>query len=64
MLSDATALLMRLEMECSSQPRGIDLKDRWREVANMYAGIIDNTATMHLFYDVHALLGCLYGNDK
>ena len=51
-------------MECSSQPQGIDLKDRWREVANMYAGIIDNTATMHLFYDVHALLGCLFGNDK
>ena len=61
-LSDCTALLMRLEMEC--QPQGVDLKDRWREVANMYSNIIEATATRHLFYDFHALLGCLYGDDK
>lgn len=42
---------------------GIDFKDRWREVASLYQSIIDDSATMHLFYDFHALLGCLYGND-
>lgn len=60
-LSDATSLLLRLQME--PVVTGIDFKDRWREVANLYQSIIDDTATMHLFYDFHALLGCLYGND-
>ena len=53
---------MRLQLE--SNPIGIDLKDRWREVASMYEAIVDDTATMYIFYDFHALLGCMYGNDK
>lgn len=56
-LSDATALLLRLEMENC----GLDLKNRWREVANLYENIVDDTATVNLFYDYHALIGLLYG---
>ena len=51
-------------MEVGGQPQGVDLTDRWREVANMYSGIIEATASRHLFYDFHALLGCLYGEDQ
>ena len=58
-LSDATSLLMRLQLE--DAPKGLDLKDRWREIAILYDGILDDTMTQHLFYDLHALLGCLYG---
>ena len=50
---------MRLQLE--DAPKGLDLKDRWREIAILYDGILDDTMTQHLFYDLHALLGCLYG---
>lgn len=58
--ADATALLLRLEMEDIA----LDLQDYWREVANMYAETIEDTATFRLFFDFHALLGCLFGQDK
>lgn len=61
-LSDATALMMRLQLE--NQPQGLELKDRWRELANIYSDIVDDTVTDFLFYDFHALLACLYGQDK
>ena len=61
-LSDATSLLMRLQ--CEPKPIGIDLKDRWREVGKMYQNIVEDTATMYIFYDFHALLGCLYGDER
>ena len=38
-LTDATSLLMRLQMEPESI--GIDLKDRWREVGKMYQNIVE-----------------------
>ena len=62
-LSDATSLLMRLQMEL--EPFGIDLKDRWREVGNMYHDIMeDNPPTKLMFDDIHTLIGCLYGNQR
>lgn len=59
--ADATALLLRLEME---DVQGLDLQDHWREVGNMYSEIIDDTSTFRLFFDFHALLGCLFGDQK
>ena len=59
--ADATALLLRLEME---DVQGLDLQDHWREVGNMYSEIIDETSTFRLFFDFHALLGCLFGDQK
>ena len=62
-LSDATSLLMRLQMEL--EPFGTDLKDRWREVGNMYHNIMeDNPPTKLMFDDIHTLIGCLYGNQR
>ena len=43
---------------------GIDLKDRWREVGNMYQNIVETDSTMFIFDDFHALLGCLFGNER
>ena len=57
-LSDATALLMRLQMEPT--PIGIDFKDRWRELGIMYQNLLETMPpSMYIFYDFHALLGCL-----
>ena len=62
-LSDATALLMRLQMEPT--PIGIDFKDRWRELGIMYQNLLETMPpSMYIFYDFHALLGCLYGNER
>ena len=58
-MSDATSLLMRLELE--SLPSGVSLKDRWREVALLYEEHIENSDAS-LFYDFHAVLACLYGD--
>ena len=44
--------------------QGLDLQDHWREVGNMYSEIIDETSTFRLFFDFHALLGCLFGDQK
>ena len=61
-LTDATSLLMRLQLE--PEPIEIDLKDRWREVGNMYQNLVETDSTMFIFDDFHALLGCLYGNER
>ena len=61
-LTDATSLLMRLQLE--PEPIGIDLKDRWREVGNMYQNIVETDSTMFIFDDFHALIGCLFGNER
>ncbi len=60
-LSDATSLLMRLELE-DFRPVGVSLKDRWREVALLYADQVEASDAM-LFYDFHTLLACLYGDQ-
>ena len=53
-----------MRLQCEPEPIGIDLKDRWREVASMYHDIVEDNNTMFLFYDFHALLGCLFGNER
>jgi len=63
LLSDLTSLLMRLELENNNtMTKKLDLKERWREIGNLYDGILDNSMTINMFYDVHSLLGCLYGD--
>ena len=65
MLSDLTSLLMRLELENNNtMTKKLDLKERWREIGNLYDGILDNSMTINMFYDVHSLLGCLYGDKQ
>ena len=59
-LSDATSLLMRLELE--GKPIGVDLKDRWREIAEIYEGNHMEAAGAQTFYDFHILIALLYGN--
>ena len=53
-LSDATALLLRLEMENDmvSSPSA-DLKDRWRELASAYE---DMESVNNVFYDFHLMV--------
>ena len=50
-MSDTTALLLRLEMD--GKPKGVDLKDTWREIGETYANMdtVNNT-----FYDFHMLV--------
>ncbi len=50
-MSNAASLLLRLELE--GQPKGISLKDRWREVAQMYATKMQDSGN-NIFYDWHA----------
>ena len=65
LLSDLTSLLMRLELENNNtMTKKLDLKERWREIGNLYDGILDNSMTINMFYDVHSLLGCLYGDKQ
>ncbi len=52
---------MRLELE-DFRPAGVSLKDRWREVALLYADQVEASDAM-LFYDFHTLLACLYGDQ-
>ena len=62
-LSDATALLMRLDME-DFQPKGNpSLKDRFRELAEVYSENLSDSSN-NLFYDFHALLALQMGNQK
>ena len=61
-LSDATSLLMRLELE--GQPLGVDLKDRWREIAEVYENNQMDAAGAQTFYDFHILIALLFGDKK
>ena len=61
-LSDATSLLMRLELE--GQPIGVDLKDRWREIAQIYENNHMDTAGTRTFYDFHILIALLFGDKQ
>ena len=59
-LSDAIALLLRLEMY--GKPTGTSFKDRWRELGNVcvdLCGSINN-----YFYDFHALVATLFGDKR
>ncbi len=62
-LSDAVSLLLRLEMEgrpAGPAGHGASLKDRWREVAQLYEAHVEG-ADANLFYDFHAFLASVYG---
>ena len=61
-LSDATSLLMRLELE--GKPIGVDLKDRWREIGEIYENNHMETAGAHIFYDFHTLIALLFGDKR
>ena len=61
-LSDATSLLMRLELE--GKPIGVDLKDRWREIGEIYENNQMETAGAHIFYDFHTLIALLFGDKR
>ena len=61
-LSDATSLLMRLELE--GKPLGIDLKDRWREIGEIYENNQMEAAGAHIFYDFHTLIALLFGDKR
>ncbi len=53
-LSDASALLMRLEMGDAEVKAGLDLKDRWRELAQV--GYEKMDSVNNVFYDCHMLV--------
>ena len=61
-LSDATSLLMRLELE--RKPNGVDLKDRWREIGEIYENNQIEAAGAHIFYDFHILIALMFGDKK
>lgn len=61
-LSDATSLLMRLELE--GKPNGVDLKDRWREIAAIYENNQMEAAGAQTFYDFHILIALLFGDKR
>jgi hypothetical protein len=61
-LSDATSLLMRLELE--GKPIGVDLKDRWREIAEIYENNQMDAAGAQTFYDFHILIALLFGDKQ
>ena len=61
-LSDATSLLTRLELE--GKPIGVDLKDRWREIGEIYENNQMETAGAHIFYDFHTLIALLFGDKR
>ena len=61
-MSDATSLLLRLEMERG--PKGIDLKDRWREVADIYEKHQTGLVGDSFFFDLHVLIGLLFGENN
>ena len=58
-LSDAAALLFRLEMEGRPLPPAA-LKDRWRELAQVYDQL---DSVNNFFYDFHLLAATLYGDN-
>ena len=61
-LSDATSLLIRLELE--GKPIGVDLKDRWREIAEIYENNQMDAAGAQTFYDFHILIALLFGDKQ
>ena len=61
-LSDATSILMRLELE--ELPMGLDLKDRWREIASIYENNHLDSAGAMTFYDFHILIALLFGDKR
>ena len=61
-LSDATSLLMRLELE--KKPNGVYLKDYWREIAMIYENNQMEAAGANTFYDLHILIALLFGEKR
>lgn len=53
-------MLLRLELE-GNIPGGL-LKERWREVIQLYEGHIEGSDS-NLFYDFHALMASLQGEE-
>ena len=60
LMSDATSLLLRLEMEggCKTQD-GTDLKARWRELGEYLKNFHADKVGTNFFYDIHVLIGLL-----
>ncbi len=62
-LSDATALILRLEMEQSPSAKiGLDFKDTWRELGEAYSDLANSIN--NVFYDFHALVALLFSDKK
>jgi hypothetical protein len=57
-LSDATSLLLRLEMDGKER----NLKDRWRELGQAYMELDDSFN--NVFYDYHAVVATLFGGQR
>ena len=55
-MSDATSLLLRLEME-----KVEGLKDRWRELGEFIRDEHLSEVGSHFFFDTHILLGLVFG---
>ena len=58
LMSDATALLLRLEME-----KVPGLKDRWRELGEFVKTKHSGSVGCHFFFDIHVLVGLLFGES-
>ena len=56
LMSDASALLLRLEME-----KVPGLKDRWRELGEFVKAKHSGSVGNHFFYDVNILVALLFG---
>ena len=59
-MSDATALLLRLEM--FGKPAGTSYQERWRELGNVCVELCDSIN--NVFYDFHALVATLFGDKR
>ena len=59
-LADSSSLLFRLEMEKGHSFNGVDLGDRWRELAAIYEEG-HPTSNNALFYDLHPVFTFLLG---
>ena len=57
-LSDATALLLRLQLESSN----LDLAEDWRDLGEAYLDFSESINS--LFYDFHAMVALLFGKEE
>lgn len=60
-LSDAASLLLRLQTQ--DAPKGVDLKERWCELGQVYKDHMSNSIG-NVFYDFHPLVTFLFGDNK
>lgn len=60
-LSDASSLLLRLQMFNEDLQKG-ELRERWRELGQMYTEFADGINTV--FYDANAVIGLVFGEEE